>query len=644
VTTPRSRPAWPLPLLLALACAWRLAILLRTEFAIDGDEGTVGLMALHISKLREFPIFYYGQPYMGALEAYVAALPMAVFGADVVALKLTALAFALATVWLGWLVAGRVLGQVAGFFTGLYLAVPPFYLSVWSLKLRGGYTSLLALGFGILCLAHVIGTRGATRRNSFALGALAGLATWLHLLSVPIVGAAGLYLLARRALVNRFDTLASAVAGFVLGALPLLAANVASGGETIRYLSRRGRVGDSLGNPLDTLTDHLPKLLGALGPPDAEPSVSAWAVPVCALFGFALLLFVWRERSSILGFLRCSGRPTSGAELFLLVAVLYVACSVLARYGTDPSPRFALVLCLTIAPVFGALAAWGWEGRGPRTRALTAATLALLLGVHVHSLWHLFGDERGPYDATDYHPFVHGSTSANTLALLDRLGVDGLSADLFVSHALCFLSGDRIVPSPPRYAPHARRFRDAERIAWSINPLDSNALLLEPILDHLADAGVRFEPHEVDGQRIVVLVDTGHSSREWTATANLTPEWADGAIDRDPRSAWPSWRVTAEATDDTFLHLVVDLGRPLPVGRVGLVFNVGRPQHPVPRPSRLVFSTSRDGEHWDPPRMLAPGADVWSTEIAPVQARFVSLQSSAPGEIWDLVELFLFEE
>jgi hypothetical protein len=55
VTTPRSRPAWPLPLLLALACAWRLAILLRTEFANDGDEGTDGLMALHFTKLREFP-------------------------------------------------------------------------------------------------------------------------------------------------------------------------------------------------------------------------------------------------------------------------------------------------------------------------------------------------------------------------------------------------------------------------------------------------------------------------------------------------------------------------------------------------------------------------------------------------------------
>src|SRR5262245_56727648 len=41
--------------------------------ATDSDEATFGLMALHISERGAHPIFFYGQTYMGALEAYLAA-------------------------------------------------------------------------------------------------------------------------------------------------------------------------------------------------------------------------------------------------------------------------------------------------------------------------------------------------------------------------------------------------------------------------------------------------------------------------------------------------------------------------------------------------------------------------------------------
>ena len=37
---------------------------------LNSDEGTMGIMALHIAYHGEHPIFYYGQHYMGTLEAY----------------------------------------------------------------------------------------------------------------------------------------------------------------------------------------------------------------------------------------------------------------------------------------------------------------------------------------------------------------------------------------------------------------------------------------------------------------------------------------------------------------------------------------------------------------------------------------------
>ena len=55
---------------------------------IDSDESTMGIMALHIAYHGEYPIFFYGQGYMGSLEAYLAAIVFHIIGPSVLALRL----------------------------------------------------------------------------------------------------------------------------------------------------------------------------------------------------------------------------------------------------------------------------------------------------------------------------------------------------------------------------------------------------------------------------------------------------------------------------------------------------------------------------------------------------------------------------
>ncbi len=66
----------------------------------DSDQAIVGLMAKHISEGRAFPLYFYGQHYMLAVEAYLAAPVMAVIGATVTALKLPLVAINIAAVLL----------------------------------------------------------------------------------------------------------------------------------------------------------------------------------------------------------------------------------------------------------------------------------------------------------------------------------------------------------------------------------------------------------------------------------------------------------------------------------------------------------------------------------------------------------------
>ena len=71
----RMRIASTLALIMCLGLALRLYMSVKAFYSTF-DTSTVGLMGIHILE-GEFPLFYYGQNYMGALEAYTAAVMFA---------------------------------------------------------------------------------------------------------------------------------------------------------------------------------------------------------------------------------------------------------------------------------------------------------------------------------------------------------------------------------------------------------------------------------------------------------------------------------------------------------------------------------------------------------------------------------------
>src|SRR5579884_1899277 len=62
----------PLWLCLLAALIIRVWLAVRTHGTLDGDEALLGIQAEHILQ-GERPIYFYGIPYFGSLEAYVAA-------------------------------------------------------------------------------------------------------------------------------------------------------------------------------------------------------------------------------------------------------------------------------------------------------------------------------------------------------------------------------------------------------------------------------------------------------------------------------------------------------------------------------------------------------------------------------------------
>src|SRR5918994_4020507 len=88
------RTRWTTSLTIAVAAAGTLAALRGLPFivwphsAFDSDQAIVGLMAKHLSEGRALPLFFYGQPYMLAVQAWIAAPLFVLGGASIALLKL----------------------------------------------------------------------------------------------------------------------------------------------------------------------------------------------------------------------------------------------------------------------------------------------------------------------------------------------------------------------------------------------------------------------------------------------------------------------------------------------------------------------------------------------------------------------------
>jgi len=189
-----------LAIAVALGLALRLAVIGSPLGEIDGDEAIVGLMARHIAFLGEFPVFYWGQPYLGSLEAFSAAVLFRLFDSSTLLLKLVPTAYSLGFLGLSAVLARRLFGTAAALATAAYLAVPPATWAVWSTKARGGYAELLFLGQALL-LVTLMQARAPRRRLALLWGILAGLAFWTHPLAIVyILPTVAFLLLARRTL------------------------------------------------------------------------------------------------------------------------------------------------------------------------------------------------------------------------------------------------------------------------------------------------------------------------------------------------------------------------------------------------------------------------------------------------------------
>lgn len=167
--------------LVVVGALLRLDFMRAVGFCIDGDEAIVGLMGKHILEGRGVPVFYYGQHYMGSLEALLASVSFAIFGVSPFSLQLVPLMFSLLLIVLMFALGRSIMSARAGLVSAALMAVAPPALLVWSSKARGGFIELVVLGVvAFLVCLEWIRTHPERLRYPLLLGCILGIGWWVN--------------------------------------------------------------------------------------------------------------------------------------------------------------------------------------------------------------------------------------------------------------------------------------------------------------------------------------------------------------------------------------------------------------------------------------------------------------------------------
>lgn len=498
----------PLLLALGLGLALKLALLTAEVFPFNSDEAVVALMARHILH-GERPLFFYGQAYLGSLDAWLIAGAFAVFGQAVWVIRAVQIGLYLGvivtTYWLGWQIYSQ--RWIAG-VAALFLAVPTVLVSLYTTVTLGGYGETLLIGNLLLLAAfRWNGSPAAPPWVTFGLGILAGLGWW----TFPLIG---VYLLPIAVYVfltglwpgrlASFKHLLPVVLGFGIGASPWLWFVISGGLTAVTETGGSAIVGASATNPIVALAEHtfsfllfgLTVIFGLRAPWYSSHFWLALPLAPLALMLFsALIVFIVRQAA-----VKRDGAYARRAVL-IGVCVTNALAFILTPFGADPSGRYFLPMTVPLALLLA-------EMLFELSARYRKVAWALVGGVLAFNLWGITESAlRSPPGLTTQFDEVAQVDQRHLPDVITFLRAQGETrgyTNYWVEFPLAFLSQEELIyearlpyhldfrytPRDSRYAPYTQAVAASERVAYITThhpPLD------ERIRDGLTTLGVSFE-------------------------------------------------------------------------------------------------------------------------------------------------------
>lgn len=333
-----------------------------------GDEGSTAVLASHVLRGAR-PTLMLGAYHLGTFDCYMTALSFHFFGVSLAAARLVAHGGAFASALLVYLVGRKLYGKQAGLLAAVVVLLPSTFVFLWTAMMLVPNISFTPAVLLVLYATLSVLEAPGRRKRQFLLGISWGFAIWESLLGTGYVAvSAGAILL--RSDVCRRDLVAVAL-GFLLGAAPLIYANLEEPLVSTAQLARKIRHSLSMAEDVSTqgrrayLGHPLLQVLGAQG-----EGQGAWTPLGMGGALFLLVGFVGALRR----LRRCPDRAPFRGQVLLFAFVAVAFLEGLSGFSGQPVGRYQLPLF----PIVAVLAT-GWAVQtAPRLAVMLVAMVALL--------------------------------------------------------------------------------------------------------------------------------------------------------------------------------------------------------------------------------------------------------------------------
>ena len=460
---------------LAVAAMLKWTLLSAEAIPFNADEAVVGLMARHILQ-GERPLFFYGQAYMGSLDAWLVAGAFAGIGENVLAIRLIQILLYL--VYLGslWMMAHRFFEREAIANMAIWIAaIPTVLMTTYTTATLGGYGELLVLGNFILWLGYevIYGKRQTSHLAWGILGLSSGLAFWtlglsvVYLLPLLVVGA-------RHFNRRRLSNYLSAALGFLIGSSPWWMFNLTHNGAAFGAL-----IGASIPElPATTLGQRLVGLL-LLGIPTLLGFRFPWSgqlAPWPEVFSM-VVIYLGTATYLFWGIRRASLRMASGSQALLGgLALSFLLLFLGSRFGVDATGRYFTPLNLPLVLALAAFADAAWQ----RRRSLGVGVLLMILSINL--LETARAATSPDKITTQFDPISRFDNrhDAELMTFLRQNRETRGYSNYWVSFRLAFLSQEELIfaallpykanlsytPVDSRYPPYEQLVAESPRVAY----------------------------------------------------------------------------------------------------------------------------------------------------------------------------------
>ena len=581
----------------------RLDFMRAGGFVIDADEAVVGLMAKHILEGGDIPVFYYGQHYMGSLEALFVAVSFYFFGISSFTLQLVPLVFSLVLILVLYKLGRELSGEVAGLVAALVCAFPPSALVVWSFKARGGFIELLVIGaLALLYTVRWLRNPLPGYRDVLLLSVFLGLGWWVNNQIIYFILPIGVFCLlrsigaARRGEVSPSTVSALLVLSIVffgLGSLPYLTYNVSRGWPSLGMfqLAQLDQMGPYLRGLFSTA---LPILFGAKRFWENDPSFDVVTALAYLLYGGVFVSVLWMRASQISKLVR--GGIDCSEPVELLFLFLVVACSIFvaSSFGwLSQAPRYLLPLYIGIFSLVG----FWFKETYARFPKMACCGIAALLFLNIASSYS--GGRALPGEPVVYGGERVSRSHKEIISALNELNISSVRTNYWIGYRLAFETLERVtfrVLQEPRQI-RISKYQELQSGARE----DEIPLLLVPaerdlFVNGLRYLGYTFKERTASGYILIydlqrpvyASLSSQIPTSEIVGAFGTGPQAATGAVDGDPETRWGTGESQRPGQ-------VFEVSFKRPVALSGITYALGGWRQDYPRGLTIEVETERGG-------------------------------------------------